>query len=501
MELIAILLYLLLFLIPTVGLYNSWKTTKGLYAIPTIGYSTPILSTWTALGVVKHAREWIAEGYSKYKGGMYKIPLLDRWLVIVTTPSAIEELRRLPSDQVNFMGAASDTILMKHTFGPIVHEDPFHVGIIRAHLTKHLADMFPEMFEEVTTGFKELLPEIGNDWTPVVILPIAQKIIARASNRIFVGLPMCRHPGYIDLSIEHTVSVTKARKVMSGFPAFMRPLVAKWFSNAQKSVQLAIEYLGPMIEERLQKAREYGDEWTDKPNDMLQWIIDEALAKNQDINVIATLVLATDFVSIHTSSNSFTHALYHLAANPEFIQPLREEAEAITTAEGWTKFSIGKLRKIDSFLRESQRMNGIGTVTVMRKALRDFRLPNGVLVPKDTILGAPTECMHRDNEYYDNPEVFNPWRYYEMREDAEGVEGVKNQFVSTSTDYIAFGLGKHACPGRFFAANELKAMLAWVVLHYDIKFANEGVRPPNDFVFLQTYPAPGVEVLFRKRQN
>ena len=55
-----------------------------------------------------------------------------------------------------------------------------------------------------------------------------------------------------------------------------------------------------------------------------------------------------------------SHALYDLAASPEYIEPLREEVEAITAAEGWTKAAMGKMRKLDSFLKESQRFNGIG---------------------------------------------------------------------------------------------------------------------------------------------
>jgi hypothetical protein len=33
-----------------------------------------------------------------------------------------------------------------------------------------------------------------------------------------------------------------------------------------------------------------------------------------------------------------THALYHLAANPElWLQPLREEVEQVVAEDGWTK--------------------------------------------------------------------------------------------------------------------------------------------------------------------
>jgi len=47
--------------------------------------------------------------------------------------------------------------------------------------------------------------------------------------------------------------------------------------------------------------------------------------------------------------------------SPECIQPLREEVESIVKEQGWTKASIFNMRKLDSFLRESQRISGSAT--------------------------------------------------------------------------------------------------------------------------------------------
>jgi hypothetical protein len=57
-------------------------------------------------------------------------------------------------------------------------------------------------------------------------------------------------------------------------------------------------------------------------------------------------------------SQSFTQALYHLAAAPEYVAPLREELEAALLDVGWSKAAMGKCVKLDSFLRESQRFTG-----------------------------------------------------------------------------------------------------------------------------------------------
>ena len=57
----------------------------------------------------------------------------------------------------------------------------------------------------------------------------------------------------------------------------------------------------------------------------------------------------------------------------------------------------------------------------------------------------------------------------------------------------------YCSPGRFFAANELKAMLAHILLNYDVKMADGGGRPENVWIGVSSLPNTGAEMLFRKR--
>ena len=52
-----------------------------------------------------------------------------------------------------------------------------------------------------------------------------------------------------------------------------------------------------------------------------------------------------------------THALYDLAAYPEYAEPLREEVARAVQCDGWTKTAIDNMDNIDSFLKESMRLN------------------------------------------------------------------------------------------------------------------------------------------------
>lgn len=60
---------------------------------------------------------------------------------------------------------------------------------------------------------------------------------------------------------------------------------------------------------------------------------------------------------------TLTNALYDLAAHPEYVPVLREEIDRISTQEPGgqlRKKTMPKLRKLDSFIKESQRIHPLG---------------------------------------------------------------------------------------------------------------------------------------------
>lgn len=60
------------------------------------------------------------------------------------------------------------------------------------------------------------------------------------------------------------------------------------------------------------------------------------------------------------SAQAVTHAILDLAAYPEYQDPLKEEIEtALLASGGCNKLALAQMKKLDSILRESLRMNGI----------------------------------------------------------------------------------------------------------------------------------------------
>ncbi|KAI0070826.1 cytochrome P450 [Panus rudis PR-1116 ss-1] len=473
---------------------------SNLSHIPSVTTTAPILSTIAGIRFITKGSQMIQEGYNKYKGGAFKVPRIFSWHVIVTGPKMVDELRKAPDDYLSFDEATAEALQTDYTLGPSIHHNPYHIAIVRSNLTRNLAALFDDVRDEIEDSFTDAIPTTGDDWVAVPALDTIMQVVARTSNRIFVGLPKCRDPDYRALNIQFTGDVVKGSVIINIFPKFLRPLAGRLFTNVPTMIDRGVKHLEPIIKERYRMAEEFGPDWEGKPNDMLQWLMDEAEGEEREIRALVLRILTVNFAAIHTSSMSFTHALYHLAAAPEYIKPLREEVETIVKSEGWTKAAMQKMRKVDSFLRECQRFYALGSLSMSRLALKDFTFSDGTFIPAGTFVSAAALPMHYDEEHYENPEVFNPWRFSEIRALSDE-ESVKHQMVSTSAEYLPFGHGRHACPGRFFAANELKAMLAHIVVTYDVKLEKEGEMPPCTSVASTVIPNVTAKVLFRKRQD
>ncbi|TDL22830.1 cytochrome P450 [Rickenella mellea] len=465
---------------------------------PVVGSSGFFSSYVAAFRWIFQAKSILQEGYLKHKNGIFKVSQLDRWLVIISGPKLIDEVRRAPDDKLSLDAAVGVFFASEYTQGKQLVDNNYHVSVIRTQLTRNLAAVFSDVRDEIVQSFLELIPPT-DEWVGYPALDTLTTIVTRTSNRIFVGLPACRDPGYIKLNKEYTVEVVKAAGLITLAPSFLRPLVGRLLSPIRSGVRRGLKHLRPIIEERLRKYEELGPNYPDKPNDMLTWLMDEAEGDERGVEILCLRLLAVNITAIHTTSMSFAHTMFHLASKPEYIQPMREEVERVIDEDGWTKVAMTKMRKVDSFLKETQRFTGLGFLNTMRLAVEDYTFSDGTYIPKGTLMSVASAATHHDPSVYENANEFHGFRFADLRE--EDGEGTKHQMVSTSSEYLAFGHGRHACPGRFFAANELKAMMAHIVLNYDVKMEVDGVRPQDMHFSFNCVPNPKATILFRKRRG
>ncbi|KAL2169229.1 hypothetical protein VTG60DRAFT_6309 [Thermothelomyces hinnuleus] len=342
-----------------------------------------------------------------------------------------------------------------------------------------------------------------------------RKIVGSVTNRVFVGKPKCRDPALLAEGMGYARDVPLTSAVLRTLPKPLRPVVALFIALPIRLRTRRFQMLLlPEIEKRL---ADYGARRCDpkpgespepEPNDFLQWAIKQSKDSGDPFlwkpTTLASRILLLNFAAIHTSSFSITSAVLELAASKqEYIDELRAEIEGVLAEHDgvWNKRALAGMQKLDSVMRESARLNSFVTVGLSRVVMAKDGVvtPSGVKIPRGAAVSVPSYPVSRDNDIYPGADEFRPFRFAEQRAD-DSVEYVKRAakaFATTSTDYLAFGHGRNACPGRFFAANELKLILAHLVLNYDIELG--GSRPRNSWLGLNRVPPLQATIRIRKR--
>ncbi|KAL2111172.1 hypothetical protein VUR80DRAFT_220 [Thermomyces stellatus] len=453
----------------------------------------------------KGAKQMYEDGYNKFKDALFRITTTKDAPTIVVSQRFLAEIQKLPDDIVSMEAAVEESIEAKYT--KLVSENSFATShIIKSTLTPSLVRLNPTIAEEVAKAFRDELP-IGADWTEININKKLLRIVAKVSGRIFIGPELCHAEEYIDASINYTIEVMNAVRDINSMNWF-RHLRAPYLASVKRldqRVEQALNFLQPVVSGRLEAAKN-DPEW-EKPDDMLQWIM-EARAKDGKVDVenIARLQLGLSFAAIHTTTLTATNAFYNLAAMPEIVPELRDEIRGVLAESNgtFTGTALQKMKKLDSFLRETSRFTPPGFASFRRKVLKSFTLSNGQVIPAGVTIEASAQGINHDEAVYPEPSKFDAFRFSRTRAaDADGKRsasaGATNQFVSVNQTHLTFGLGRHACPGRFFAANEIKMILANALLRFDVKNVDgvEG-RIPNLEFGTMSVPDGSKTLLFRE---
>ncbi|KAG8160635.1 hypothetical protein KVR01_008899 [Diaporthe batatas] len=328
-------------------------------------------------------------------------------------------------------------------------------------------------------------------------------IVAKTSGRIFVGPDLCRDEVYLDAAINYTLDMTSAIQAVGFISPWLRPFLAWRAPQVQKlhnRFQQADDFLRPVVTAR-RRAAHNQDGGKHNADDMLQWLLEsQDKFGEQTDREISKYQLSLTFAAIHTTTAALTNSyvsfprllgfrlifrsFYTLAATPNLILTLREEVEEVLvdTSGIITNTAITRMVKLDSFLKEIMRFYPQTATAFQRKVLKPVNLPNGEVVPKGVILEVPSHAINFDGALHKDPEKFDALRFYKIRKEKEAALGgqmsseeafveaaISNQFTSVGDTSLAFGYGRHACPGRFFAANQIKMILATALLKYDLK--------------------------------
>lgn len=186
----------------------------------------------------------------------------------------------------------------------------------------------------------------------------------------------------------------------------------------------------------------------------------------------------------------------------EILAGLEEECTRVSAQYGGltTSASVDALKRVDSVLRESMRVSDVMVTNIFRDVTAgEVDIGNGLRVGPGVRMLFPTQDIHLDPDNYENPKRFDAFRFSRPFEDTKGSpeEGEQELITTTTPTFMPFGYGRHACPGRWFAAQSMKQALAHLVLNYDIELV--GSPPKRRALLNMMVPPVGAKIRMRRK--
>lgn len=363
-------------------------------------------------------------------------------------------------------------------------DPPGHLieDMVRVKLTQNLAKLIVPISDEASLSFDDIWGK-SPDWTETTLKSDMLTLISRLSAVVFTGGELSHSVEWQKITVEVTVNGFLGVVECRSFPRALQHLVSLFMPHAVRArtnLQRGKALIQQILDRRAREQQEGLSTNTPAPkySDAISWLDELAATGKYPKSDPAQLQLSLAMAAIHTSTDLLTQTLYNICAYPELVQPLREEIIRVIGASGWTKQALQELRLMDSLLKETQRIQASGGLVMNRVALADVDLPGGVRIKKGQHIAVSTHLM-KDPNFYDNPSKFDPYRFAKRREDPALAN--KSHLVSTSIEHTGFSHGRHACPGRFFAANEIKIALVHLLIKYDIELVAASAPQPLRF--------------------
>ncbi|KAL9619128.1 MAG: hypothetical protein Q9160_006217 [Pyrenula sp. 1 TL-2023] len=371
--------------------------------------------------------------------------------------------------------------------------------------------------EEMDLALSEHWGRDVDRWREVNVYHSTINMVSRGVSRVFVGLPTCRDQEYLQPITKFGSRFLLYAAGINFIPKILRPVIGPWIIKSDtKHFSDVAKVLLPIINRRMNDMTantEANTAAAEEEKDILQYLIEDAFQTwdPKDLKAITICEQFVAFISSGTQSSrvAITSALFDLASSPsatEIFHILRAEAESVLESEGniWTPGVVSKLVKHDSALRETLRMrDGRGPMKEVM-APEGITTPDGLYLPQGAKIGVYSPPVHYDADIYPDPTTYKPWRYLPDGGQSDhthepAVVTAKSGASATkpTREYMAFGYGKHSCPGRFFAMTSLKLLLAIIVLHYDIEPLPS--RPKN--LYLGTMIGPPIEATLRIKRR
>ncbi|KAK4877919.1 hypothetical protein RN001_010425 [Aquatica leii] len=203
-----------------------------------------------------------------------------------------------------------------------------------------------------------------------------------------------------------------------------------------------------------------------KRNDVFQAIMD--LGDEITIQEIAAQCFIFFTAGYETTATTLAYCLYELSRDLEIQYRARNEVFWATSKFNGeiTYQAVEQMKYLEQIVFETLRKYPPVTF-IGRDCVKDYKSPNFDLVlEKGTRVVISIMGIHHDEEYYPDPEKFDPDRFTE-----------ENRKKMKPFSYMPFGEGPRMCIGKRFALMEIKTALSVLLKNYSFE-VNPSVKHP-----------------------
>ncbi|KAJ8660770.1 hypothetical protein O0I10_003413 [Lichtheimia ornata] len=471
---------------------------------PMVPYTFPLIGSSREY---RKDPEAFIKKWSSELGDVYKVHLFGRIQTVVSG----KHVYCLQKD-FDFQQGMSKTfdiwLLLDAPLGGRFTLDMIRHATIKFTRTKML-DNTPCVVKQLIAAEHEM---IGDAQTPSEIAnlyPLMEHLLAIASATNFVGPGLTKDKDLLEtykhLAVDVGSELGDGNEFLEAFPWISR--LRMWYlgkhgNSVDKHRKRLLRAIKPIIDERL-AAAETGKE---NPQDFIQDIIEESeiTSSDPDKYIIAVRWILVMIASAgHTTTENTTIILYRILQHPEVIDELLQEQrqvlekhhgadvnDAEDLATLFTGEVIKDLVKLDSVCREAMRLRSFYIDlphTYVGKS--PLALTNTCTInPGEDVLLNMWLNHNRtsmQNDGLGDYDKFKPFRFV----------GIDRSSTKLGGDFLLFGLGTHACPGRWFAMHQTKTILSMLLRRYQITPQETIVFPVGNRSHI-----PTGKVTFQKRQ-
>nr|WEU54317.1 cytochrome P450 [Phaedon brassicae] len=177
------------------------------------------------------------------------------------------------------------------------------------------------------------------------------------------------------------------------------------------------------------------------------------------INEVAAQCFVFFIAGFETSATTMTFALLELALNQEIQDKLRQEIGIVLEKHGGelTYDAIMQMSYLDKVVHETLRKHP-PVPGMPRVCNKDFKIPGTeVVIEKGTRIHIPFQAIHRDPDYYPDPEKFDPERFND-----------ENKAKRHPFAFLPFGEGPRICIGARFGLLQAKVGLCAILRKFKV---------------------------------